>query len=69
MIINHFIGLVKEIDRLQRDLDAARTGTGFYVNKENYQKLLDAIMAITGQQITAEELECKKAERIQNLGL
>lgn len=66
---NHvFAGLVKEIDRLQKDLDAARTGTGFYVNKDNYQRILDSIMAVTGEQITAEELECKKVERIHNLG-
>lgn len=60
---------MKEIDRLQRDLDAARTGTGFYVNKENYQRILDAIMAVTGEEITVEELEYKKAERISSLGM
>ncbi|CAH1184025.1 unnamed protein product [Phaedon cochleariae] len=60
-------GLVKEIDRLQKDLDAARSGTGFYVDKENYQRLLDAIMSVTGEQVTHEELSHKKAERIKNL--
>ncbi|KAG5898201.1 hypothetical protein JTB14_005581 [Gonioctena quinquepunctata] len=60
-------GLVKEIDRLQKDLDAARSGTGFYVDKDNYQRMLDAIMAVTGEQITPEELASKKAERISNL--
>nr|XP_023021818.1 kinesin-like protein KIF11-B [Leptinotarsa decemlineata] len=60
-------GLVKEIDRLQKDLDAARSGTGFYVDKENYQRMIDAITAVTGEQITPEELASKKAERISNL--
>lgn len=59
--------LVEEIDRLQKDLDAARSGTGFYVDKDNYQKMLDAIMAVTGETITAEELTEKKAERIKQL--
>ncbi|CAH1104663.1 unnamed protein product [Psylliodes chrysocephalus] len=60
-------GLVKEIDRLQKDLDAARSGTGFYVDKENYQKMLDAISAVTGETISADELTARKAERIKNL--
>ncbi|XP_056631662.1 kinesin-like protein KIF11-A isoform X1 [Diorhabda sublineata] len=59
--------LVEEIDRLQKDLDAARSGTGFYVDKDNYQKMLDAIIAVTGENITAEELTEKKAERIKQL--
>ncbi|XP_072376972.1 kinesin-like protein KIF11 [Diabrotica undecimpunctata] len=60
-------GLVKEIDRLQKDLDAARSGTGFYVNKENFDKMIDAIVAVTGEHITADELMDRKAERIKNL--
>lgn len=54
--------------RLQKDLDAARSGTGFYVDKENYQKMLDAISAVTGETISADELTARKAERIKNLG-
>ncbi|XP_050511959.1 kinesin-like protein KLP2 [Diabrotica virgifera virgifera] len=60
-------GLVKEIDKLQKDLDAARSGTGFYVNKENYEKMIDAIIAVTGEHLTTDELMDRKAERIRNL--
>uniref|UniRef100_A0A6P7FK00 Kinesin-like protein n=1 Tax=Diabrotica virgifera virgifera TaxID=50390 RepID=A0A6P7FK00_DIAVI len=60
-------GLVKEIDKLQKDLDAARSGTGFYVNKENYERMIDAIVAVTGEHLTADELMDRKAERIKNL--
>lgn len=63
-----FAGLVKEIDRLQKDLDAARTGTGFYMAKENFQLLQDAIIAVTGEQISPEELAVQKAVRIKSLG-
>lgn len=59
---------MKEIDRLQKELDAARAGTGFYVNKENYQRLIDAVKAVTGEEVTSEDLDCKRVERIANLG-
>ncbi|CAG9854948.1 unnamed protein product [Phyllotreta striolata] len=59
--------LTSEIERLQKDLDAARSGTGFYVDKENYQRVLDAVMAITGEPLTLSEMANRKVERIKSL--
>nr|CAI5842972.1 unnamed protein product [Callosobruchus analis] len=59
--------LVQEIEVLQRDLDAARQGTGFYVDRVNYQMIVDAVYAVTGQEFTAEEIADRKAQRISNL--
>ncbi|KAJ8945642.1 hypothetical protein NQ314_009177, partial [Rhamnusium bicolor] len=60
-------GLLNEIDRLQRDLDAARDKSGFFVNKENYQKLIDSVEAVTGEKLTMEEVSRKQARRIEEL--
>nr|CAI5852497.1 unnamed protein product [Callosobruchus analis] len=59
--------LVREIEVLQRDLDAARQGTGFYVDRVNYQVIVDAVYAVTGEEFTAEEIAERKAQRISNL--
>nr|CAH7741332.1 unnamed protein product [Callosobruchus chinensis] len=59
--------LVKEIEVLQKDLDAARQGTGFYVDRLNYQMIVDAVYAVTGEEFTAEEIAERKAQRISNL--
>ncbi|KAJ8951945.1 hypothetical protein NQ318_013613 [Aromia moschata] len=60
-------GLLTEIDRLQKDLDAAHDKSGFYVNKDNYQKLIDGMEAVTGEKLTIEEIARKQSKRIEEL--
>ncbi|CAH1990244.1 unnamed protein product [Acanthoscelides obtectus] len=59
--------LVKDIEVLQRDLDAAREGTGFYVDRVNYQRIVDAVYAVTGEEFTHDEIAERKAQRISKL--
>lgn len=54
----------EEISRLQRDLIAARAGTGFYVEKENYEAMQTEN---TENRVRIEELESELASKLSEL--
>ncbi|KAJ8984488.1 hypothetical protein NQ317_006148 [Molorchus minor] len=60
-------GLMNDIERLQKDLEAARDKSGFYVDKTNYEELIAQIDAVTGEKLGYEDITRKQTKRISQL--